>query len=99
MSRAILRSDIRSKRGLVLARPPKFFERYSNRLNIVLSGIAHQANQGTGVDPAGQECANWHIGYKMMAHAIEQRVAGDDIQIVISNGRRSGFHIAVRLGN
>src|SRR6266851_4501290 len=89
MSRAILRRNICSNRGLVLARPPKFFEGDSNRLDILLSDIAHQANESTGVNPAGKECANRHIGYEVMAHAIEECLPGDGAQIVISSGRSS----------
>ena len=93
MSRAILRRDLRRDRGLVLAPTAEFLESQSHRLDILLPRIAHQTDEGAGVDSAGKECANRDIGHEMMAHAVEERLPDTELQILIACGRARGFRI------
>ena len=83
MSRAILRRNLLCYRRLILTPTAEFLKGQSHRLDILLPRIAHQTDEGAGVDSAGKECTNWDIGHKMMAHAVEERLAEADLQIFI----------------
>ena len=87
VSRPVLRRDLRRDRRLVLASPAKFFEGQRHRLDVLLSRIAHQTDQSAGVDSAGKECTDRNVGYEMVTHAVEERIASTELLIFVVCGR------------
>ena len=72
MLSAVALGDPGRRRRLVFRAAGKFGKRQGDGADVVLAGIAHQADQGAGVDTGGQEGPDRDIRDQMMAHAVPQ---------------------------
>src|SRR5262249_2415933 len=95
VSRAILGRNLLCNYRLILISTAEFFESQCHSLDILLPCITHEADQGTGVNSTREECADRHVGYKMMPDAVEQRFANGEPQILIVCGRARNLRAAI----
>jgi hypothetical protein len=72
---AVLCRQFARDRRLIRTRVAKLVIAQRDRVNVPLTEIAHQAEQGPRIDPGRQERTNRDISDEMMADAVEQRGA------------------------